>query len=228
MSIGNGVGPKFRLNVKLGMESGHSKMRSDPIFVLFVVLLVLITIGGCATQPTVPGGSIDWVERRAQLLGLSEWQARGRIAVKSTESGGQGDIHWQQMSHGSRVRLSGPFGAGAYEIAWDAESVVVLGKAGDVTMAYAGRDSAERFLTDQLGWSFPAMSLRYWILGVPDPNVESSEQFDPDGWLSGIEQDGWSIDYDGFEIRNDVWLPERIVMNNERARVKLIVDDWEL
>jgi len=192
------------------------------------LLVVLITVGGCALQPTVPGDSIDWAERRAELVRLSDWQARGRIAVKARDGGGQGDIHWRQTAVGSRVRLSGPFGVGAYEIAWDAESFVILGKAGDTTMAYAGRDAADRFLMDQLGWSFPAMSLRYWILGVPDPEPESSEQFDSDGWLSGIQQSGWSIDYDGFEVRDEVWLPRRIVMKNERARVKLIVDDWEL
>jgi outer membrane lipoprotein LolB len=126
------------------------------------------------------------------------------------------------------VHLSGPFGAGAYEISWDADSVEVTGKAGEVEIAYAGPKAAEQFLEDQLGWSFPAMSLRYWMLGVPDPGFESDQRFDAEGWLAGILQGGWSIEYDDFEHRNAVWLPKRIVMNNDDARVRLIVDDWLL
>lgn len=189
---------------------------------------VMLSVGGCALRPTVSGTSVPWAERRAQLVALETWQARGRIAVKSDTGGGQGNIQWHQVDTRSLVRVSGPFGAGTYEIAWDDDAVEVIGKAGEVRVAYTGPNAAERFLLDQLGWSFPAMSLRYWILGVPDPGFESREQFDADGWLARIEQNGWSIAYDGFEVRNDIWLPRRVVLNNDQARVRLIVDEWVL
>ncbi len=194
----------------------------------FLLPLILVSMSGCALRPTISGTSIEWDVRREALVQLPDWRARGRIAVKSADSGGQGNIQWYQAGSGSRIHLSGPFGAGAYEISWDAESVEVIGKAGDVVMTYAGRNAAQQFLMDQLGWSFPAMSLRYWILGVPDPGFESHEQFDPDGWLGGIQQNGWSIQYEGFEVQDEAWLPKRIVLNNDQARVKLIVDEWVL
>jgi outer membrane lipoprotein LolB len=191
-------------------------------------LLVLLLAGGCAMQPTVPGTSVAWGERRVQLAEVSDWQARGRIAVKSAEGGGQGSIQWFQAGAGSRVLLRGPFGAGGYEISWDAERIEVVDKSGQVEEAYTGPNAAEAFLLDQLGWSFPAMSLRYWMLGVPDPEFDSDEQFDTDGWLVAIQQNGWSVGYDGFKAWDDVWLPRRMVLSHDEARVKLVIDNWIL
>jgi outer membrane lipoprotein LolB len=190
--------------------------------------LAVLLVGGCALQPTVPGTSVAWDERRAQLEATSQWEARGRIAVKSSDGGGQGSIQWFQAGVGSRVLLRGPFGAGGYEITWDAERIEVTDKSGEVEAAYSGPNAAEQFLMDQLGWAFPAMSLRYWMLGVPDPEFDSDEQFDTEGWLVGIQQNGWTVDYDGFKAWGDLWLPRRMVLNHDEARVKLVIDDWKL
>jgi len=209
---------------------GGSKWCLTPIKTQFKrsLLVVLVLASGCALQPTVPGTSVAWDERQAQLAGLAEWQARGRIAVKSADGGGQGNIQWFQAGAGSRIFLRGPFGFGAYEISWDAESIEVVGKSGEVQVAYSGPNAAERFLRDQLGWSFPAMSLRYWMLSVPDPAFDSYEQYDTEGWLVGIQQNGWSVGYEGFKVWNDIWLPKRVVLNHDGARVKLVIDDWVL
>lgn len=179
-------------------------------------------------RPTIPGTDLDWREREATLAQLASWQAHGRIAVKSDGDGGQGKLHWYQTGKQARIQLSGPFGVGAYELAWDSESLIVTTKAGEVAAAYAGPQAAEQFLVDQLGWSFPAISIRYWILGIADPNFASDRQFDSDGWLAGIEQNDWSIRYDGFSLQDDQWLPKKVVMDNANARVKLIVDRWGL
>ena len=72
------------------------------------------------------------------------------------------------------------------------------------------------------------MSLRYWILGIPDPAVESDQRIDPEGWLTNIRQSGWSIEYDKFELVDETWMPKKIVLENDKARVKVIVDVWKL
>jgi len=97
-----------------------------------------------------------------------------------------------------------------------------------MVMSYAGPDAIERFLTDQLGWSFPARSTRYWILGIADPRFSSRTEHDADGWLVTLEQDGWVVMYDRFVEAQGRWMPRKIVMENEQARVKLIVDQWRL
>ncbi len=192
------------------------------------LLVAFVALSGCASRPTVPGSGIDWESRAEDLAQLPDWEASGRIAVKSGSDGGQGNIRWVQQGPDVRIALRGPFGVGAWQIDWTDDDLVVTGKAGEVTLAYAGPDAVERFLTDQLGWSFPARSTRYWILGVADPRYSSRAEFDADGWLVGLEQNGWVVSYDRFIEEQGRWVPRKIVMEHDQARVKLIVDQWRL
>lgn len=175
----------------------------------------------------MPGTSVPWAERRVQLAALQSWQAIGRIAFKNADEGGQGSLRWTQRGSDASIRVSGPFGAGAYEINWDPETLVVTSRDGEVAAAYSGPDAAEQFLATQLGWTFPAVSTRYWILGIPDPVSASREQFDADGWLVSIEQNGWRVVYDGFVVREELWLPRKITMESDHGRLRLVVDRWE-
>jgi outer membrane biogenesis lipoprotein LolB len=36
------------------------------------------------------------------------------------------------------------------------------------------------------------------------------------------------VGYEGFKVWNDIWLPKRVVLNHDGARVKLVIDDWVL
>lgn len=211
-----------------GLLNRDPAMRAPAATLILLWLMLMMLASGCAMRPKMAGTGLDWDQREVALGQLANWQAHGRIAVKSDDGGGQGKLHWYQTNAQARIQLSGPFGVGAYELAWDSDSLVVSTKAGEVTAAYAGPLAAEQFLVDQLGWSFPAISIRYWILGIVDPQFTSARQFDRDGWLIGIEQNDWSIAYDGFLLHQDQWLPHKIVMQNDNARVKLIVDQWDL
>ncbi len=188
------------------------------------LLVALVGLAGCASRPVVP--MVNWVQRAESLVQLPGWEASGRFAVKSGTSGGQGSIRWVQEGSDVSIGLHGPFGVGAYQIDWTDDDLVVTGKAGEVTLAYAGPDAVDRFLTDQLGWTFPARSTRYWILGVVDPRFQSHSEFDADGWLVGIEQNGWVVSYGRFVEVQGRWMPRKIVMEHDQVRVKLIVDQW--
>lgn len=190
------------------------------------LLFVALALAGCASRPVTPNGGVDWGRRAESLLRLSEWQADGRIAVKSGADGGQGNIQWRQRGDAVRIALRGPFGAGAWQIDWTGDGLVVTGKAGEVTTAYSGDDAVERYLADQVGWSFPARSIRYWILGIADPAFVGRVEYDADGWLDRLEQNGWIVTYDRFTDVDGRWMPGKIVMRSENARVRLVVDRW--
>ncbi len=200
--------------------------RSGPLRIAGLLWLVL-GFSGCALRPTVPGSSVRWSERQVVLQSLQAWELSGRIAVKSGNVGGQGRLQWQQSGDAARLRLSGPLGSGAIELRWDSGQVVLTDRKGEVAVAYAGPDAVEQFLDQQLGWRFPAVHLRYWVLGVPDPDSHARQIFDQDGWLIQIDQDGWQIGYSEFRKYAGQWIPHRISIEDEHARVKLVVDDWQ-
>lgn len=202
-----------------------------------VALLAILLVPACALQRPgsgVTGGAtaiaaVDWAVRRTELLARQDWDARGRIAVRSARGGGQGDLQWQQRGEETRLRLNGPFGAGAYELRWNAGELTVLGKDGKFSRSYEGPDAMNAFLAEQLGWPFPAASVRFWLLGVPDPAAPpATQRFDGHGALAAIEQAGWSIVYEQFARTGDEWLPTRLTLEGPMARIRMAVDHWDM
>ncbi|HXY97755.1 MAG TPA: lipoprotein insertase outer membrane protein LolB, partial [Steroidobacteraceae bacterium] len=74
----------------------------------------------------------------------------------------------------------------------------------------------------------PLTSLRYWILGVPDPASPADETLDSARQrLTRLEQDGWRIDYASYVAVGSEWLPARLTLERADVKVKLLVDDWQ-
>lgn len=191
------------------------------------VLAVLVVVNACSAMRPALGPSADWQERQDRLFGLSSWQFRGRIAVRYESRGGQGNLRWRQNGAQSTIQFSGPLGAGAYQIVWEPGSVTVINRDGEQQLSYSGPDAAEQFLCDQLGWSFPASSTRYWLLGTLDPRYQGRELFDANGRLTGLEQNGWTVSYQRFVGKGDLLLPGKLGMEKANARLRLVIDRWD-
>jgi outer membrane lipoprotein LolB len=185
-----------------------------------------LLLGACALQRPGPAAGIDWAERDERVGALAEWSVRGRIAIKSTRGGGQGDLHWRQQGDSSVIRVSGPFGAGAYEIRWDAASLTVRSRNGEFSRDYTGADAAEQFLTEQLGWAFPAVSTRRWLLALPDPGSPAVQIRGAAGELAALEQNGWNVTYERYADVAGLPMPARFTVQNADARLRLVIDRW--
>lgn len=216
-----GTLPFFLLRLKLS-ETLARKGRVP--FLLFLLTGAMLALGGCALQRPAP--VVDWTARAERVAALPSWEARGRIAIKAEEGGGQGDLRWEQRGSKARVRVSGPFGAGAYEIRWDPAQLSISSRNGDFSRAYEGPDAAEQFLREQIGWSFPAMSTRFWLLGIPDPAFPARQTFSEQGELRGLDQNGWAVTYERYTDASGVPMPAKITVQNPRARVRLVIDRW--
>lgn len=190
------------------------------------VLVLVLTLPGCALRPPQPEPVADQAARRDRLLALESWDLRGRIAVRAGSDGGQGDLEWRQQGEHTRIRLSGPFGAGAWQLDWDPQSVTVSGRDGTVTRRWTGADATTQFLEEQLGWSFPAVSTRYWLLGLSDPGAAALETRAADGRLAVLEQSGWTVRYERYIEVAGLAMPAKIVLENARARLRVVIDRW--
>lgn len=191
-----------------------------------LVLGSIAVLSGCTLRQPEPVTEAQWARQRQQLLAVAAWQAQGRVAFRSGAEGGQGSLRWSQSGEHALIRLWGPFGAGAYEVAWAPGRLTVTSKDGRVAADYSGTDAAEQFLQDQLGWRFPAVSARYWLLGVPDPANPAVESTGADGRVLAIEQHGWSVRYEDYVESGSYRLPRKIVMEGHGARLRLVIDRW--
>jgi len=193
------------------------------------VLLMLagLILGACTSLKQAEGPEQKlFSDRIAVLSQLQDWSLSGRMAVKHTDGGGQGSLNWSQSGDTTDIVLSGPLGIGTMNIHWVPEEVVVNGSNLDIEHRYSGEDAATEFLTSQLGWEFPAKSIRYWLLGIPDPAFAYDTTYSDTGELVSITQLDWEVRYSRFTEQEGYLLPAKMEVEKSGLRLRLVVDEW--
>ena len=184
-------------------------------------LLVLLAglLAGCAglSGRSAPPAST------AGLAALSAWIATGRLAVAAEGEGGSGSFVWRQQGAATRLSLRGPLGAGALEVTSDGERLTVADSAGQVIGA-----DARAALNARLGTDLPLSSLRYWMVGLPDPSSTARVTEAQAPPLRVIDQHGWTVAYDAFTSAGGFSLPSRVTATSGAVRLRLAVSDWQL
>ena len=193
-------------------------------------IVAVAVIGGCRTapvqQPPAPTGQ-PWDVTRPELQAREHFALKGRVAVAAGKDGFNATLHWTQNGTRSQVSLEGPLGAGGVQITADGANLSIVNSHGD----RLDSDAARAELVAKLGFDPPLSSLRYWILGVPDPAMPSKETVDSQQQrLQGLEQDGWQIDYGGYMAGSagagSAALPAKMTVQRSGVRVRLVVDGW--
>ncbi|HYB66505.1 MAG TPA: lipoprotein insertase outer membrane protein LolB [Steroidobacteraceae bacterium] len=183
----------------------------------------LLALAGCRTLPPPAPAAPPWDTRRPELQAREHFELKGRVAVAAGSQGFNARLRWAQDGGRAQVALEGPLGAGAVHIDTHGSDL-------DITTASGARltsAAARAELSARLGFDPPLASLRYWILGVPDPASPADETLDPARQhLTRLEQQGWRIDYGSYVAVGSEWLPGRLTLERADVRVKLLVDDW--
>ena len=187
--------------------------------------LALVVIAGCRTiAPTLPP-SASWEQRRPQLQAREHFQLNGRVAVAAGGEGFDASLHWTQDGTRSQLTLAGPLGVGGARVTASGNDLTLVTSRGEVVDSAA----AHAALAERLGFDPPLASLRYWVLGVPDPAQPATESLDPaQQRLTALTQDGWHIDYQSYTSASGEPLPARLTLKRDAVRVRLLVDDWQL
>ncbi len=188
-------------------------------------MLTLSVLAGCRTVPVreAPQASQSWQARRPLLQAHDRFRLKGRVAVSTGGEGFNARLRWTQDGNQTLVSLDGPLGAGGVQVSSDGTSLNIVTSRGE----HLNSDAARAELNTRLGFDPPLDSLRYWILGVPEPHHPAQESLDPSQRLSSLQQDGWQIDYESYQSVLGQWLPGKLTLQRQNVRVRLIVDGWE-
>ena len=187
-----------------------------------------LLLGACSTlQERAPVGNGDegaWQAHLAQLTTLQGWELSGRAGFVDGKDSGSGSLDWTQRGDESSLDFRGPLGAGVVHIEGDARALHVKTSRGDDFVT----TDPEGDLGARLHQPLPVFSLRYWVLGRPDPTDDFTKTTDARGELVSLDQLGWHVEYQEYAEVDGYSLPTRLTLQRDQIRIKLGVSDWTL
>ena len=180
-------------------------------------------IAGCSALTMKSGNSEQaWAARRAQLLQIDRFTLQARVSSGGT-LGVKGNLNWRQQGENFDMRVAGPFGVGATNIAGRGRQVEIRSAKEVFTT-----EDPEADIQQRLGWSFPVSHLRYWVLGTPAPGSRAEFELDQAGHIASLGQDGWELEYEEYRDADRLTLPRKFTVSNTHVHIKVVVDGWEI
>ena len=187
------------------------------------ILLAAVIFAGCTTTRSVLLPDLgQWETRKAVLEQTDEWEFSGRIGVRAGDEGFNGKIWWRQDGIVYRARLSGPIGVGTVFVNGDGREATLTDRDGVVTEL----DDADVDIRTGYGWTIPVTSLRFWALGIPDPSLPSSIEFNEDGQMSNLRQGQWTVMIGEYADGGGQAMPRRLTAVSGDILVRLVIDEW--
>jgi len=188
------------------------------------LLLGMLMLAGCATTRQgidLPEIS-SWEQRNAVLGHLQDWEFLGRVAVKAGDEGFNGKFNWAQQGETFSATVGGPLGIGTVRLEGEGRGVTLTDKDGQRTVL----EDVESELRYRYGWTIPVASLRYWALGIPDPSMSATSEFDETGRLVRLQQSNWMVEISRYRESAGQPMPRILSATNADTRVRLVIDRW--
>ena len=179
--------------------------------------MVFLVMTACSTTQVEEGIKYS-TSTREHLYDLGSWSFSGRLALTGKKDAWQASIVWAHDLGSDEIKLSGPLGQGATVIRLSSDEVIIDRGDGKVLSSRQPED----FINQQLGLAVPVRSLRYWVVGLPEPSTTFVLTTD------GFVQSGWLIEYKQEQVVNSELLPRKISVTNEQVKLKLMIDQWGL
>ena len=174
-------------------------------------------LSACATVPVEPVVHYSKMARE-HLYRMERWSFEGRLALTGKNDSWSASINWGHRPDDEKIKLSGPLGQGATVIQLTGDLVTIDRGDGHAQSS----TQPEEFINQQLGMFVPVHSLRYWVIGLPEPTSAFVET------AAGFTQSGWLIEYKQMQPVDNQSMPRKITVTNARVKLKLIIDQWVL
>lgn len=159
-----------------------------------------------------------------RLATIQQFSLQGRIAVQTNDKGFSGRLSWQHQNNHDNITLFSPLGGQVASITKTPEQITLEDHRGN---SISARDT-ESLTQPTLGWQLPLTGLADWTLGRPTNSAIIDSTWSESGQLLTLNQDGWKIEYQDYEISNHYMLPKKIILKSDRVNLKLLVEKWDV
>ena len=184
-------------------------------FKVVVCGLLALLLSACSVVPVEKDVNYSRTAM-LHLYKLEHWSFDGRMVLTGGNDSRAVNISWEHSPDAERIKLSGLWGQGAVIILLAGDVVTIDRGGGDVQSS----TQSEAFISQQLGMIIPVRSLRYWVVGLPEPfNPFKDTDF-------GFNQAGWLSEYKQMQIVNAAAMPRKLTIMNNQVKLKLVIDRW--
>ncbi|MEK7261368.1 MAG: lipoprotein insertase outer membrane protein LolB, partial [Pseudomonadota bacterium] len=200
-------------------------------------LFALLLLSGCAALPARAPDEVAraWAMRQQALAPITNWELRGRIALRSRDEGMQASLHWVRERERQRISLVGPLGSGQVRLTQDAGGAELRDTEKNVRRA----PTARQLLVETTGWDVPFDDMNWWVRGLPAPGAKAEQELDEDGRLKTLTQFGWEVEfleygrYGAYELPSKLFARRRenapgIGLNHVTTEVRVVIERWVL
>lgn len=184
---------------------------------LFVWACLAFLMSACSFAPVEPDAHYSRAAR-LHLYELEHWSFEGRLALTGQKDSWSANIAWEHGPGEEKIKLSGPLGQGAVVIQLTGNVVTIDRGGNDVQTS----TRPEEFINQQLGLIVPVQSLRYWVVGLPEPAQSFQET------AAGFNQARWLSEYKQMQSVDGESMPRKITVMNDQVKLKVIIDHWIL
>ena len=175
------------------------------------LLWLFLMLAGCA--------SVQEQSKIQAPSSIRSWSMDGRIGVQSSEGAWQANLYWEHDPAQDRLRISGPLNQGLVSIVVQKDLIYVNEGDGVTTLSH----DPDAMLRQRLGFAIPLASLRYWVLGVSDPEKASISLSE-----AGFRQLGWEVLVDELTPVSGWNLPQKLRVQGAGVRLKILADTWDV
>lgn len=189
-----------------------------------LLLLASLALAGCASLPTPqPPPDSQALQKHLQRLDdIVAFSIAGRMAVQTESRGFSGSLRWKHTEEGDQFALYSPLGAQVADIRSGQDGVTLTT---NDRKTYTAQD-AETLLQQTMGWTLPLTGLTDWVLGRPTQGAHETIEWDAQGRLTRLRQDGWEIEYPSYQAVEGTDLPGKILLRSPKLDLKLLVERW--
>ena len=192
------------------------------------LLVALVAASGCTTTRRPETAATPVADPRAFLQSRTRFDLAGRLAGAVGGEGFNAQLQMQQRDARSELVLRSPLGFGSATIRTDGESLEYRSSRGERLSGAEGMAA----VAARLGFEPPVRSLRYWLLGVPDPASPSTAIASAPPAGAAFEQDGWRVTVGQTRSTalpaGTIDLPRRVTLERPPVRLRVVVDTWKL
>lgn len=158
----------------------------------------------------------------AKINTINQFLVQARIAAQTPDRSFSGATRWLHQGENDDIAVLSPLGGQIASIKKSVDGVVLNTSDGKIFNA----KNVEDLTADNLGWSLPLTGLSFWILGRPTHKLAQDIEWDLNGRITKLSQDGWKIEYAQYEHIGDYWMPKKILLSSPLLNLKLVVQEW--